>query len=67
MVVEGGDEVIPRRAGVPPGGGGVALYVWRPARWGTRAPHWHSSAVSRWRRVSRLPSTTASDPARSPL
>ena len=65
VVVEGGDEVIPRRAGVPPGGG-VAIYVWLSVRWGTRAPNWHSSAASRWRRASRLPSATASHPTRSP-
>ena len=29
-------------------------------------PHWHSSAASRWRRASRLPSATASQPTRSP-
>ena len=64
-VLEGGDEVIPRRAGVPPGG--VAIYMWRPVRWGTSVPHWHSSAASRWRRASRLPSVTASEPYPQPV
>ena len=65
VVVKGGNEVIPRWAGVPPGGG-VAIYMWRPVRWATSVPHWHSSAASRWRRASRLPSATASHPTCSP-
>ena len=64
MVVEGGEEVIPRRAGVPLGG--VAIYTWRPVRWGAGMPHWHSSVASRWRRASGLPSALASHPTRSP-
>ena len=58
VVVEGGDEFISHRAGVPLGG--VAIYMWHPVRWGTSVPHWHSSAASRWRRASRLPSATRS-------
>ena len=64
VVVEGGDEIIPRRVGVPLGG--VAIYTWRPVRWGASMSHWHSSAASRWRRASRLPSATASHSTRSP-
>ena len=66
MVVEGGDEVIPGWRGEARGGGGVAIHMWRRVRWGTSVPHWHSSAASRWRRASRLPSATASHPTRSP-
>ena len=47
--------------------GGVAIYTWRPVRWGASISHWHSSAASRWRRVSRLRSATASHSTRSPL
>ena len=64
VVVKGGDEVISRRAGVPLGG--AAIYTWRPVRWGVSMPHWHSSAASRWRGASRLPSATASHPTHSP-
>ena len=46
--------------------GGVAIYVWCPARWGIRAPHWHLSATVRWRRATRVPSTIASEPTFSP-
>ena len=65
VVAEGRNEVIPRRAGVPPGG--FVIYVWRPVRSGTSASHGHPSAVPRWRRASRVPSVTASHPAFSPL
>ena len=64
VVAEGGDEVLPRRAGVPLGG--VAMYMWRPVTWGVSASHWHPFAASRWRRASRVPSATASHPTRSP-
>ena len=64
VVVEGGDEVVPRQTGGPLGG--VAMYTWRPVRWGVSASHWHPFAVSRWRRASRAPSATASHPTRSP-
>ena len=64
VVVEGCDEVIPRQAGVPPGG--VVIYVWRLVGWGTTAPHWHPSATSRWRRASRVPSVTACHPTLRP-
>ena len=67
VVVGGGDGVLPRRAGVPPGGGGDAPCMWRLVRCGTSVPHWHSSAASWWRRGIRLPSATASHPTRSPL
>ena len=66
VLVEGGDEVIPGQAEVPPSGG-AAIYTWRSLRWGASMSHWHSSAASRWRRASRLPSATASHPTRSPL
>ena len=46
---------------------GVVIYVWCPARLGTRAPHWHPSETSRWRRASRVPSAVASYPTLSPL
>ena len=41
------------RRGCP--SGGVAIYMWRPVRWGTSVPHRHSSAASLWRRASGLP------------
>ena len=47
-------------------GGGVAMYTWRPVRWGASVSHWHLFAASRWRRASRVPSVTASQPTRSP-
>ena len=59
VVVEGGDEVVPRRAGIALGGG-VTMYTWRPVRWGASVSHWHPFAASRWRRASRVPSATAS-------
>ena len=65
VVVEGGDEVVPRRAGVPLVRG-VAMYTWRLVRWGASVSHWHPFAASRWRRASRVPSATASHPSRSP-
>ena len=65
VVVEGGDEVVPRRAGVPLGG--LAMYTWRPVRWGVSASHWHPFAVSLWRRASRVPSATASHPTLAAL
>ena len=65
VVVEGGDEVIPRPAGVSLGGG-CHIHV-APGEVVHQRAHWHSSAASRWRRASRLPSATASHPTRSPL
>ena len=65
VVVEGGDEAVPRRAGVPLGGG-VAMYTWRPVRWGASTSHWHPLAASRWRTASRVLSATASHPTGSP-
>ena len=41
---------------------GLAMYTWRPVRWGVSASHWHPFAVSLWRRASRVPSATASHP-----
>ena len=46
--------------------GAVAMYMWRPVRWGTSVPHRYASAASRWWRASRLPSATASHPTHSP-
>ena len=69
MLAEGCDEVIPRRARVPLGG--VDIYVWCPAGWGTRAHHWHLFATfsgagrlgrrPRW--APTLPSVLGSCPA----
>ena len=65
VVLEGCDEVIRRRAGMPPGG--VIIYLRGPVMWGASASHRHPSAALRWRRASRVPSATTSHPTRSPL
>ena len=65
MVVEGCDEVIPRREGMLPGR--VVKYVCCPNRWGTSASHRHPFAASRWKRASMVPSATASHPTISPV
>ena len=57
-------DLLPSRAGVPLGG--LAMYTWRPVRWGVSASHWHPFAVPLWRRASGVPSATASHPTRSP-
>ena len=45
VVVEGGDEVVPAGRGCP--WGAVAMYTWRPVKWGVSASHQHPFAVSR--------------------
>ena len=60
MVVEGCDEVIPRRAGVRPGGG--SSYTCAAPRGG--APE--RPTGTRGRRASRVPSAIASHPTLSP-